>query len=166
MKNLCIVHTNVYKKLKLIEPNCKIGIVKHYSRIRPLSIWNPFQLVASLLLNYFRDFSILFYFKHGIFCIPIPFIGTYYKNAEGASSLDFIGVNYFSDIWLKFEGFSLSHDVKTIDKDKTTDMGYSIYAEGFYEAIKNASQFKVPIRKKFKLILTFRSSDNRKWYCR
>eukprot|EP01080_Neovahlkampfia_damariscottae_P006426 gene6426-10434_t len=145
LKNLCIVHTNVYQKLKVIDPKCKIGIVKHYSRIRPLSLWNPIQCIGALLLNYFRDFSILFFFKHGIFFVPIPFIGSFYHNEDAPVCLDFIGVNYFSDIWLTFEGWSLSHDVKWIDKDKSCDMGNSIYAEGFHAAISNASQFKVPI---------------------
>jgi beta-glucosidase len=75
LKNMCIVHTNIYQKFKSINPTCEIGITKNYSKIRSFTSWNPFELVPVFFINYFRDTCVLNYFKFGLFSIPIPFIG-------------------------------------------------------------------------------------------
>jgi beta-glucosidase/6-phospho-beta-glucosidase/beta-galactosidase len=76
------------------------------------------------------------------------FSGAYYKNPTNASCLDFIGLNYISDVWVKYEkGFRLTHDIKDVDRQYMSDMGYAIYAEGFHDAIQSMSYLNIPICK-------------------
>ena len=60
--------------------------------------------------------------------------------------MDFFGLNYYSHNHVKFK-FSLKEffELKFIDEDIMTDMPYTIYAEGFYRALKISSTLKKPI---------------------
>jgi beta-glucosidase len=57
-------------------------------------------------------------------------------------------LNYISDVWVRSEkGFRLAHEIKDIDRQYISDMGYAIYAEGFHDAIQSMSYLNIPICK-------------------
>jgi beta-glucosidase len=67
-------------------------------------------------------------------------------NAGARRAMDFIGLNYYSHLHVKFrwnppEFFALAHRPAEI----MTDLIYPIYAEGLYRAIKTVAALNVPI---------------------
>jgi beta-glucosidase len=143
LKHLMIAHTNVYVKLKAIDPDAMIGLAKNYCRARPWSSWNPIEFVSAWGFNTFRDTCILRYFKTGYFYIP--FLVNYY-NPEGKKCLDYLGMNYYGDCWLYAQyGFKIGNEWREIDKPYMTDMDYPMYACGFYDGLKELSKVGVPI---------------------
>ena len=68
------------------------------------------------------------------------------SNPEAVGSLDFVGLNYYSRMHVK--GHLNSKEPFTFanrEQDVMTDMGYPVYAEGLYRALKTISILGVPI---------------------
>ena len=68
------------------------------------------------------------------------------SNPDAVGTLDFIGLNYYSRMHVKGKlNPSEPFVFDTRNHDIMTDMGYPVYAEGFYRALKTISKMGIPI---------------------
>jgi beta-glucosidase len=149
LKNLLEAHAQVYVALKKLPggEKAKIGLVKNIFQFDPYRRWNFFDWLLSRQFNDLFTDSIIRFFKSGHFDLSIPgTMNVRHFNAAAPHTLDFIGLNYYSHLLVKFqwnpqEFFAFDPRADEI----MTDMPYPIYAEGFYRGIQTLSQLNVPI---------------------
>lgn len=151
MLNMVIAHTNVYQKLKRL-PNgreSQIGFVKEYHQLDPV----PDNSIIRGICNYYNrvyNELILNYFETGKMEYHIPFlVDLKYENPLGPKSIDYIGLNYYShtNFIVNITNFpNIIHlGARPENQWLMTDMGYTVYAEGIYRALKRYSVLKLPI---------------------
>lgn len=144
-RNQLRTFVDVSKLFKAMDPHVQIGVA-HI--IQPLDVyhrWNPAERVAARLFNFLINKCLIEYFRTGKF--NWAFMVRDY-NADAPNSLDFIGVNYYTNTRLKQTGFfhmstSRLPDEQVIETDKTRNK--ALYAEGLYRAIKKVSVLNKPI---------------------
>jgi beta-glucosidase len=149
LKNLLEAHVQVYHALKRL-PNgdkAQIGLAKNIFQFDPYRRWHLFDWLVSRQFNALFTDAIIRFFQTGHFDFSLPGLANVtHFNAAAPRTLDFIGLNYYSHMHVKFhwnlkEFFTFEHRADEI----MTDMPYPIYAEGFYRAIKTVAQLGVPI---------------------
>ena len=149
MKNLLIAHTKLYNKLKNMPngENCQIGLVKNIMQFDPYRRWNILDWMVCYVTDKIYNGTILTYLKTGKININIPFfVKLKYNSNLNEIGTDFFGLNYYSHNHLKFKFDRYEFfENKFFDYDIMTDMPYTIYAEGFYRALKDASKIGKPI---------------------
>jgi beta-glucosidase len=151
LQNLLIAHTRVYHKLKTL-PNGKesmIGFVKEYTQMDPVPATNFVTNFISRFWNSYTNELILEYFTTGKLQFHVPFIGDLnYTNILGKTSNDYMGLNYYShnNIFLNMSTWPpiwIGHRPEA--REVMTDMGYPVYAEGFYRALKRFGKLGIPV---------------------
>ena len=85
--------------------------------------------------------------KTDSFTSNIPFLHLLNEKIPGAShSYDFIGLNYYSHNFLKFQLIKKPHFIPQYPEDEPkTDMPYTMYPRGFYDALQTVSTLGKPI---------------------
>jgi beta-glucosidase len=149
LKNLLEAHTQVYQALKPMPGGDKaqIGLVKNIFQLDPYRRWRLLDWLLSRQSNHLFNDCILQFFKTGHFTFKVPGMASvHHTNSAARRAFDFIGLNYYSHLHVKFrwnpsEFFSLEHR----PDEMMTDMMYPLYLEGFYRAIKTIAQLGVPI---------------------
>lgn len=120
--------------------------MSHYTPCRPASIldrWAVFMrhwFAHELFLNAVTSG---FLFFPGVFCEFLP----------AKHCIDFIGLNYYTRDFIRFNSFNGIHFVGVIcDKGHHRDqirelnvMGWEVYAEGLYRVLKQLRQYHLPI---------------------
>ena len=140
LRNMMRAHVQVYTAIKKISPQAQIGIVHDIVQFEPYHNTKPERNLAYYFNHIFHQ-AITDFFKTGDFIYEAPTTRVEYHNPLGAQSLDFIGLNYYSHSLL-----IAPNPIKPYRSDEIpTDMPYSIYPEGLYQAIKEVAQLKVPI---------------------
>jgi beta-glucosidase len=149
LKNLLEAHVQVYQALKRL-PNgdkAQIGLVKNIFQFDPYRRWHLFDWLVSRQFNKLFTDAIIRFFKTGHFDFSLPGLAKVeHFNAAAPRTLDFIGLNYYSHIPVKFQWNSKEFFAFAPRADELmTDMPYPICAEGFYRAIKTVAKLGVPI---------------------
>jgi beta-glucosidase len=144
LKNLLESHVQIYHKLKSL-PNgreSRIGLVKDIFQGDPYTWWNPIHWIVSFIYNHIMNESILNFFETGKFKF-YPFI-TSHANPLARKSMDFIGLNYYSHLHFK-PTLTNPFAMATRKEDRALEMGYTMYPEGLYRALKRLGHFGVPV---------------------
>ena len=149
MENMLNTHVELYHKLKSLPGGdaVKIGLVKNIFQFDPYRRWNLLDWAFSKLLNDIYTNGPLKFLKNGESSFYLPgMVNNHMSNPDAVGSLDFIGLNYYSRMHVKGhlnpkEPFTFD----TREKDIMTDMGYPLYAEGFYRALHTINDLGVPI---------------------
>jgi len=147
--NILDSHVELYRHLKSTPAGkkSKIGIVKNIFQFEPYQRWNIMDWAVSGMLDSVFNSSIINFFKTGNFDFHLPLQAKLsFKNTEAISSMDFIGLNYYSH-YLVSARPDLKEPFVFIQRpdEIQTDMDYSIYPEGFYRALHTIKQLDVPI---------------------
>lgn len=147
--NILDSHVELYRHLKSTPAGkkSKIGIVKNIFQFEPYQRWNIMDWAVSGMLDSVFNSSIINFFKTGNFDFHLPLQAKLsFKNTEAISSIDFIGLNYYSH-YLVSARPDLKEPFVFIQRpdEIQTDMDYSIYPEGFYRALHTIKQLEVPI---------------------
>lgn len=145
-KNILKAHIETYNQCRSIEPNkekAQIGIVHQIVQFEPYHKKSKLEKsMTSLLSNIFYD-GILQFFITDSYKLKVPlFANVEYKYHNAKSTLDFIGLNYYSHVMSDWKSFFKPN---YRDGEIATDMPYGIYAEGLYRAINQVSTLNVPI---------------------
>jgi len=158
LKNLLIAHTRVYTALKKLPggKNTQIGIVHQHLKFKPLDKNSATDSKAAQYLTHVSTEAAYSFFKTGQYrfkVVPkaesffkklsnlsiLPEIIDYskptitYNDPSAPQKIDFIGLNYYSVIYLN------KNSIAYRPKDIITDMPYAINAEGLYQAIVDMS---------------------------
>ena len=142
LKNLLIAHTLVYRTLKSMPhgKESQIGFIHQYLNFEGYNPWDKALLNTILPFKYIMNTVVLEFIKTGRYVFSLfPGAKTLYYDKNFKDSMDFIGLNYYSEVIIRnFQPGCYNHEVMT-------DMPYASYPEGFYAAIKDVSQFGKPI---------------------
>ena len=149
LKNLLLAHVQVYERLKQLPggAQAKIGLVKNIMQFEPSRRWHPLDWLLAHKLNALFTESILDFFQDGDFDFSMPGLASlHYRDERATHALDFIGLNYYSHLHVKFNWSTQEFFKFTFPDDAVmTDMPYTIYPEGFYRALQAVQQLGVPI---------------------
>jgi len=149
LENMLNAHVRTYHKLKSIQgaDENQIGLVKNIFQFDPHRRWHLLDWAFSKILNDVYTNAPLEFLKTGSSSFYMPgMVDNEMSNPKAPGSLDFIGLNYYSRMHVRgrvnpAEPFIFD----TREQDIMTDMGYPLYAEGFYRALKTISKLGVPI---------------------
>jgi beta-glucosidase len=118
-KNLVSAHRRAYDLIHAQEPDAQVSITQIVNFIDPANKKNPLDCLVSKVYHYFTNEKFLRDIK---------------------DKLDYIGFDYyFHDRMVWYPPFR-----KNLNKE-VNDMGWEIYPEGIYQAIKYLSKFKLPL---------------------
>lgn len=139
LQHLLQSHVEIYQNIKKIsrEPSKhSIGIVKDIFQFDPSNPLNPFDHLASRILDYSMNGCILKFFRTGEFSWTMPgSTKRLWIDRRAVNSNDFIGLNYYSHFFVRFN--PLKSPMFEIINDRNalmTDMPYPVYPEGLYRA--------------------------------
>jgi beta-glucosidase len=137
-RNMLRSHTGAYTMIKSIEPQAQVGLVVALFIFDPPNRWNLLDVIVAHLLNKNLNESHFRYLTQGQFKFSIPGLvsETYKGNIKEA--FDFIGLNYYTRLHRRFKPFGNQQFVELTPSppEKLTDMGWEIYPEGLYRALK------------------------------
>ena len=149
LKNLIKAHVIVYEGIKSLPGgnSSKIGFVKNINQFKPWRKLNPIDQLISKFSNHFYNDLVLHCLKTDSFTSNIPILHLLNEKIPGAShSYDFIGLNYYSHNFLKFQLIKKPHFIPQYPEDEPkTDMPYTMYPRGFYDALQTVSTLGKPI---------------------
>ncbi len=149
LANLLKAHQAVYNAIKQMPggQEAKIGIVKNIMQMDPYRRYN----LLDNLIAYFADLnfnqSLLSAFSTGKFHFYMPgMVNKKMLLPDLPQTLDFIGLNYYSHNAFRFVGdLDKSLTALPYPGEPLTDMGYTVYPEGLYRAIKRIAKLHKPI---------------------
>jgi beta-glucosidase len=138
LSNLLQTHVEAYHAMKA-QPdgkNSEIGILHNILHLDIWHYWNPLDYLARYLGNKLSHTCVYDFFTTGTFSMYIPGKASYTApyNPHASSSLDFIGLNYYSHNYMRF-----FKNTPAPDEIPTANPQYTIYAEGLYRAIAELS---------------------------
>ena len=149
LENMLNTHVAVYKKLKSLPNGDKvqIGLVKNIFQFDPSRRWNLVDWIFSILLNDIYTNEPLKYLKTGKSSFYLPgMVDREISNPDAVKSLDFIGLNYYARLFVKGRiGSKEPFELVQREGDVLTDMGWPVYPEGFYKALKKVNELGLPI---------------------
>jgi beta-glucosidase len=150
--NLMKTHVQVYKTLKSMERGNEtmIGLSPNFVHFEPYRKYNPIErYLASIIKNAYIQ-NIIEYFITGKYRFHQPGIVDHMdENPAAIGALDYIGINFYFNTRVKLNWDIVMPFINVNDESDpqlvTTDMGWAIYPEGLYRAIKQVAPLKVPI---------------------
>lgn len=163
IKNMMEAHVQVYSALgniyeknfinhPVIKKPC-IGFLKNMAILDPSyktithTLLSPLSRVVISIANMIANESIFTFFRTGTFSLQIPTqLSLHHENKNAPQSLDFIGVNTYSNIHTALSQKLIDTDPRTSTDNST----YRIYPQGLYRAIsivsrKLAKPLEIPI---------------------
>ncbi len=125
--NMAQAHKKVYKTIKRVNKNAQVGIahnVQSFNNFHKHSLREDFAVWVLDLIN-----------NHLI----------YWLTGKGVH--DFIGLNYYQNKYISFNGESNLPSVVdiTITKKDVSDMGWEVRPEGIFDVIMDFSDYHLPI---------------------
>jgi len=142
-RNLLRAHTVAYSTIKSIDPQAQVGLVAAVFIFDPPNKWNLLDVLTAHLLNKNLNESHFRYLVQGNFHLSIPGLVSESHATGVREAFDFIGLNYYTRLCRRFRPFSDEQVVELTDAppEKLTDMGWEIYPEGLYRALKLVTGF-------------------------
>lgn len=125
--NLARAHKKAYKAIHQLIPGAKVGIANNISSF---DAFHHHSLGEEL----------------GVWALDIINNHLFYQ-MTGMNTHDFLGLNYYFNQYLSFNGdarFPSFVDIATSKKD-TSDLGWEIYPEGIFDVLMDFSDYHKPI---------------------
>ena len=139
-------HAAAYHALKGRKTDVRIGVAHHLRVFTPNWWINPLEQLAAKSFSEVFNWSFLMALETGKLSANIPFALKVDQKISGLQGTqDFLGVNYYSRDMVEIPfPFQISQQ-RTFVKPgvPTTDMGWEIYPEGFYDLLKEVAR-RVP----------------------
>jgi beta-glucosidase len=148
LKNTLLCHRDIYDLLHSAVPDAKVGLVHNMTTFAPCQPMNPIDRILSKMAHSFYSRSLIDAFLTGALAVRFPFRRTAVLPLPIKGKLDFLGVNYFTRIHLRFNPLR-KMGVQLVFKDRNghglTDMGWEIHPDGLEEALTEASRLNLPL---------------------
>ncbi|NGX56798.1 MAG: Beta-glucosidase A [Candidatus Anoxychlamydiales bacterium] len=162
LRNILIAHYAVYKKIKKISPNSKIGITHQWLKFIPANSYNPIERIVSYALSLITHYSVLNTLKTG--SLKIPFLCNFKIWEDKKPPIDFIGVQSYGYPVLKV-GFGSGKEPGVLTKykipltkyffvagatckeegGKVSSLGPPFCPDDLEESLEEAKELNVPI---------------------
>jgi beta-glucosidase len=148
LKSTLICHSDVYDLIHSSVPDGKIGLVHNMVTFAPSQYINPFDRILSRIAQSFYNQSLIEAFLTGRLILKFPLRKAISIRIPIRGKLDFLGVNYFTRIHLRFNPLK-KMGIEMIFKDRDgyglTDTGWEIHPEGLEKVLKEASRLNIPL---------------------
>lgn len=136
IRNLLLSHMEAYKTIKRNKENSFVSIAHNMMLFYTYRNFLLDKKVSSYLSRLYND---LFIDALITGVIKKPFgRNEFYSDLK--NSLDFMGVNYYTRVFVKFHPFKIFSEVKRKGA-VLTDFGYEYYPEGLYEVLMNLKDY-------------------------
>jgi beta-glucosidase len=142
-RNLLRSHTEAYNIIKRFEPQAQVGLVIAVIIHDPPNKWNLIDVITANLLNKNLNASHLEYLVKGYFNFSIPGVASSSYTTDFKELFDFVGLNYYTRFFRRFKPFGNEQFVEVMHSppENLTDMGWEIYPEGLYRALRLISSY-------------------------
>jgi beta-glucosidase len=139
LKQFLLAHARAYRVIKSAAPGSLVSVAINVQNISPAS-GSPLDRLAADLVDQFYNWGFLKAMVDGRTRMPF---GWGSRIPGLANTLDYVGLNYYSRIFIGFRwrgGFAEVR--KAVPR---SDMDQEIYPQGFYQAIRQVAAFGKPI---------------------
>ena len=126
----------------------KVGVAQHLSVFSPCSPGSIFDRLSAFLRSLFSNHLFLRALHHGFLFFP----GVYFEPLPMRRTMDYIGVNYYTRHFTKFDGFGfpgvlgiecgLEHHQAAGQKNS---MGWETYPKGLFDLLLELKPYYLPI---------------------
>jgi beta-glucosidase len=150
LAGLLDAHARAYEVIHRRIPGARVGIAHNMAAFAPLRAWHPLdRLLAGLGRSGFNH-AILDAFRTGRTRLKLPFARALELTAPVLGTLDFLGVNYYQRLHVKFRlPLRGSHALEIVHRDRSgrglTDMGWEEHPEGMLDVLRSAAALGVPL---------------------
>jgi len=166
MANLAHAHALAYRALHRadrVAADCqgepaRVGIAQHVALFDPYHGWNPIDWFVAHGSDEVFNRAFLVAATAGRLDFALPLLpGVHESEPEGASALDFIGVNYYTRWRCTAFGQRLPSPGAP-----TNGLGWELYPEGLYRALSLANEYtRLPDGRRIPLLVTENGIDDR-----
>lgn len=142
-RNLMLTHTAVYNMIKQFRPDAQVGVSVHAALCDPYNKWNLIDILIARMLNRNLITTHYDYLVNGKFHFYLPGMVNLRYSGGQKNCFDFVGLQYYRRQYRKFQPFGKDMFMETTrsPQDRLTDMGWEIYPEGLYRALKEIRSF-------------------------
>ncbi|NPV86745.1 MAG: glycoside hydrolase family 1 protein [Anaerolineae bacterium] len=142
--NLVRAHAQAYRIIHKIQPQARVGFAHHYRSVLPARSWSPFDRLAAKLV--FESINVAF--PGALLDGRVRLLGKQCRVPEAIGTQDFFGLNYYTRTLVAFvldakQFFQRSFFPPGVEVSPTGFLAN--VPEGFYEAMRWATRFNVPI---------------------
>lgn len=146
--NLVRAHGRARAVIKKLAPNAQVGVAHNMLRFMPARAFHPGDRFAAYVGSELYNHALIRAMLTGRMKLAlIPGMGIDREVPEAKSSLDFIGVNYYSRIYLKLKLFSPGVDTFYEDRSGrgVSDLNWEIHPSGLTESLVEMSKHGLPL---------------------
>lgn len=145
LSNMAKGHAAAYAALHRLQPTAQVGVAMNYRSFVAARAWNPLDGWAAKMQHASYNDS----FPRTLIDGTLRFAGLRWRIPQAAKTLDFLGINYYTRDWVKFDwskpGQLFGRGAYRKDA-LLSDTGFIAHEpEGMYEALKWASSFGLPV---------------------
>ncbi len=125
----------------------QIGIVINWNQFDPMNQHSALDRFSAQTIQNVYTTNWLQYFLTGNFYFFQPFtVDIRFSNPSAIGSNDYFGINYYTSQIVEFKlDFERPFEFVSREEDTFTDLGWAIYPEGIYRAIKQVSVLGLPM---------------------
>lgn len=132
LSNMLEAHVRMYKAVKAVAPEVKVGTTINVYELEPVTYYNPLERIKCYIGNKLAQTDTYRFFKEGEHSCWIPFIAQEkFVNKEAPNSLDWVGLNYYSNGLMTTKTGPFADP----ERPRTNNDKYSINPEGLYSAL-------------------------------
>jgi beta-glucosidase len=148
LKNMLLCHGEAYDILHSLDREAEVGVAHNMAAIAPCRVWHPFDRALSRIATFFYNHSLVDAFLTGTLKIKFPLRKEIELCVPIKGKLDFMGVNYYTRVHLKFNpfrrmGVELRH--QDTDGHGLTGTGWEIHPRGLEKVVRYASKLNIPV---------------------
>lgn len=146
--NILRAHGEAYDILHSRISEAEVGVAHNMVVFAPYRWWNPLDQFLSHAAHHYYNHSFLEAIRSGVLRIRFPIFRKIKIHLPIQGKLDFLGINYYTRIHLKF---SPLHRMGVVLKYEDrggyglTDMGWEIYPPGLEQILREASRLGLPM---------------------
>lgn len=148
LQNMLLCHGKAYDILHSLNREAVVGVAHNMATIAPCRFWHPLDRILSKIAMFFYNHSLIDAFLTGTLKIKFPFTKQIELQTPIKGKLDFMGVNYYTRVNLRFNPFrKMGVELRHQDTDGhgLTDTGWEVHPRGLEKVVKYASNLNVPI---------------------
>ncbi|NWF91351.1 MAG: glycoside hydrolase family 1 protein [Syntrophaceae bacterium] len=148
LKNMLLCHGEAYDILHSLNQGAEVGVAHNMAAIAPCRFWHPLDRALSRIAMFFYNHSLIDAFLNGTLRVRFPFKKAIEMEIPVKGKVDFMGVNYYTRIHLRFNPFrKMGVELRHQDEDGhgLTDTGWEVHPTGLERVLRYASKLKVPI---------------------
>jgi beta-glucosidase len=147
LDNIIRAHSEVYDLIHDLNPRARVSIAHNMAVFAPWKKWNPLDRIVTRLAAFYYNHFVLEAFARGATPEWLAPSGSR-VGREGPLKLDFVGVNYYMRVHLRFNPLKrcmLEMRHRDLEGSGLSDMGWEIHPNGLRKVIHSASRYGLPL---------------------